>query len=45
MNHQGIEDSDRLEAYVTGRLGSEESAELEAHLVDCPQCLARVEAV
>ncbi|HEY1335179.1 MAG TPA: zf-HC2 domain-containing protein [Myxococcaceae bacterium] len=45
MNHQGIEDSDRLEAYVTGRLGTEESAELEAHLVDCPQCLARVEAV
>ena len=45
MNHQGIEDSDRLDAYVTGRLGPEETAELEAHLVDCPQCLGRVEAV
>jgi len=45
MNHQGIEDSDRLDAYVTGRLKPEETAEIEAHLVDCPQCLARVEAV
>jgi anti-sigma factor RsiW len=45
MNHQGIEDSDRLEAYVTGRLKPEESTEIEVHLVDCPQCLARVEAV
>jgi hypothetical protein len=45
MNHQGIEDDDRLEAYVTGRMGPEERAELEVHLVDCPACLARVEAV
>src|SRR5215472_2930163 len=45
MNHQGIEDDDRLEAYVTGRLKPEERTELEAHLVDCPACLARVEAV
>ena len=45
MNHQGIEDADRLEAYVTGRMGPDESAELEEHLVDCPLCLARVEAV
>ncbi len=44
MNHQGIEDSDRLDAYVTGRLEPEETAEIEGHLVDCPQCLARVEA-
>jgi hypothetical protein len=45
MNHQGIEDDDRLEAYVTGRMRPEDSAELEEHLVDCPLCLARVEAV
>jgi len=45
MNHQGIEDDDRLEAYVTGRMGPDERAELEEHLVDCPLCLARVEAV
>ena len=44
MNHQGIEDDDRLEAYVTGRMGPDERAELEAHLVDCPVCLGRVEA-
>jgi hypothetical protein len=45
MNHQGIEDDDRLEAYVTGRLGPDERAEVEEHLVDCPVCLARVEAI
>ena len=45
MDHQGIEDDDRLEAYVTGRMGPDERAELEEHLVDCPLCLARVEAV
>lgn len=44
MNHQGIEDDDRLEAYVTGRMEQDERAELEAHLVDCPVCLGRVEA-
>jgi hypothetical protein len=44
MNHQGIEDDDRLEAYVTGRMGQDERVELEAHLVDCPVCLGRVEA-
>jgi AcrR family transcriptional regulator len=45
MDHQGIEDDDRLEAYVTGRMRPEERAELEEHLVDCPPCVARVEAV
>ena len=45
MNHQGIEDDDRLEAYVTGRMKPEGRAEIEEHLVDCPLCLARVEAV
>ena len=45
MNHQGIEDDDRLEAYVTGRMKPDERTELEEHLVDCPLCLARVEAV
>jgi hypothetical protein len=45
MNHLGIEDDDRLEAYVTGRMEEGERAELEAHVVDCPVCLGRVEAV
>jgi hypothetical protein len=39
-----MEDSDLVEAYVTGRLGATERAEFEAHLVDCPECLDRVEA-
>jgi hypothetical protein len=44
MDHQGLDESDRVEAYVTGRLGQQERDQLEAHLVDCPECLARVEA-
>ncbi|HEY1418477.1 MAG TPA: zf-HC2 domain-containing protein, partial [Myxococcaceae bacterium] len=44
MDHRSIEDSDLVEAYVTGRLGATECAEFEAHLVDCPDCLDRVEA-
>src|SRR5262245_43099411 len=44
MNHQGIEETDLVEAYVTDRLGPDERAEFEAHLVDCPECLGRVEA-
>ena len=44
MNHQGIEETDLVEAYVTDRLGPAQRAEFEAHLVDCPECLGRVEA-
>ena len=44
MNHQGIEDSDLVEAYVTDRLGEQARAEFEEHFVDCPECLGRVEA-
>jgi putative zinc finger protein len=44
MDHQGIEESDLVEAYVTNRLADAERAEFEAHLVDCPECLDRVEA-
>ena len=44
MNHQGIEEGDFVEAYVTNRLGDAERVEFEAHLVSCPECLDRVEA-
>ena len=44
MDHQTIEDSDLVEAYVTGRLADTERTEFETHLVDCPACLDRVEA-
>lgn len=44
MDHRSIEDSDLVEAYATGRLGAAERAEFEVHLVDCPDCLDRVEA-
>jgi len=44
MDHQSIEDGSVVEAYVTDRLGETERTEFETHLVDCPQCLDRVEA-
>ncbi len=44
MDHQGIEESDLVEAYVTGRLANQARAGFEEHLVDCPECLDRVEA-
>jgi hypothetical protein len=44
MDHRTIEDSDLVEAYVTDRLGETERTEFETHLVDCPECLDRVEA-
>jgi hypothetical protein len=45
MDHQGFEQADLPERYVTDRLGFDERAAFEAHLVDCPVCLDRVEAV
>jgi hypothetical protein len=39
-----IHDSDLVERYVTGRLPAEEQASFEAHFIDCPQCLDRLEA-
>jgi hypothetical protein len=44
MNHQGIEDTDLAERYVTGRLNGQERADFEEHFVDCPVCLERIEA-
>ena len=44
MDHQLIDDGLLPERYVTGRLDSAERTRFEAHFVDCPACLDRIEA-
>jgi hypothetical protein len=44
MDHQTIDAGNIAERYVTGRLSPEEAAEFEEHYLDCPSCIARVEA-
>ena len=44
MDQEQIHESDLVERYVTGRLPNEEQADFEAHFVDCPRCLDRLEA-
>jgi len=44
MDHSTIDGGNTAERYVTGRLPPEEAAEFEEHYLDCPPCIARVEA-
>jgi hypothetical protein len=44
MTETEIDDGAWAERYVTGRLDAAELAQFEAHLVDCPGCLDRVDA-
>ncbi len=44
MEHAHLDEIDIAGRYVTGRLSTEERAEFEAHFVDCPECLDRIEA-
>jgi len=44
MDHQSIDAGNIAERYVTGRLPPEEAAGFEEHYLDCPSCIARVEA-
>ena len=44
MDHTPISEGDLAERYATDRLAAEERAAFEAHLVDCAECLDRVEA-
>ncbi|MFY9821192.1 MAG: hypothetical protein WAM82_07410 [Thermoanaerobaculia bacterium] len=44
MDHPTIDAGNVAERYVTGRLQPEEAASFEEHYLDCPACIARVEA-
>ncbi|HEV7505679.1 MAG TPA: hypothetical protein VGS07_12260 [Thermoanaerobaculia bacterium] len=44
MDHQTIDAGNIAERYVTGRLPPEDAASFEEHYLDCPSCIARVEA-
>src|SRR5262249_45129696 len=43
MENPHLEESDLVERYVSGRLPVEERERFEAHFVDCPECLERIE--
>ncbi|HSS49155.1 MAG TPA: zf-HC2 domain-containing protein, partial [Thermoanaerobaculia bacterium] len=44
MDHSTIDAGNVAERYVTGRLSPEDAASFEEHYLDCPSCIARVEA-
>ena len=39
MDHKYIEEVDLVDRYLMNRLAADESAEFEAHFVDCPECV------
>jgi Putative zinc-finger len=43
MNHHDIDERSLPERYVSGTLSSEEASSFEEHLLECPECLDRVE--
>ena len=42
MDHKFINEVELVERYLMGRLAPEESAEFEAHFVDCQECVGRL---
>lgn len=42
MDHEYIREFDLVERYLMGRLAVEETAEFEAHFVDCQECVAQL---
>jgi hypothetical protein len=44
MEHLDIDEGAWPERYVTGRLDAEERQRFEAHFIDCPACLDRIQA-
>lgn len=42
MDHKYINEFDLVERYLMRRLAAEETAEFEAHFVDCPQCVGQL---
>ena len=43
MEHRDIEERDLARLYCIGKLSQEEGLQFEAHFVDCPACLERLE--
>lgn len=43
MDHLRIEEENLIERYLMGQLAAPVAEELEAHYVDCPQCLEQLE--
>lgn len=44
MDHDDIEFASLIEQYATGRLAEDATLAFEEHLLDCPECIERVEA-
>ncbi len=44
MDHKYINEVDLVERYLMGRLAAEETAEFEAHFVDCHECVGQLTA-
>ncbi len=44
LNHALIEKHDVVGLYVTGRLTPDDSARFEEHYLDCPECIAEIQA-
>ncbi|MEK6406804.1 MAG: hypothetical protein AABN34_07565 [Acidobacteriota bacterium] len=42
MDHEYINELDLVERYLMGRLAAEETAEFEAHFVDCLECVGQL---
>src|SRR5215216_128326 len=44
MDHEQIDQYNLIDRYLMGKLPSEESDGFEEHFVDCPQCIAQLQA-
>ncbi len=43
MDHERINQLGLIDEYLMGKLPEEESAEIEEHFIDCPDCIARLQ--
>ncbi|MBI3654394.1 MAG: hypothetical protein HY231_25480 [Acidobacteria bacterium] len=43
MNHDHIDQFDFIDRYLMGKLPEAESLDFEAHFIDCPQCITRLQ--
>jgi hypothetical protein len=45
MNHDQIEQFDIVHRYLMGKLSGEEVEQFEEHLIDCPQCVEKLQTI